>query len=113
MRKKGLEKEMDKYYPLIPFDEIDDEARILAVRWMECDDKNWIEHRHKLASDFMNYAIRIYEKEKLFTRQQVIELLRKQRELCVDGYKRFFVLQQMGARVEDDILNAPEPSLNN
>jgi len=49
-----MEKKED--YPLIPMSEITDEARDIAVIWMEgCDDKDWIGHKHKLASDIMNY----------------------------------------------------------
>jgi len=43
-------------YKLIPMSEITDEARDIAVAWMECDDKDWIGQKHKLASDIMNYA---------------------------------------------------------
>jgi hypothetical protein len=46
----------NKDYPLIPMSEITDEARKIAVAWMECEDKNWIGQKHKLASDIMNYA---------------------------------------------------------
>jgi predicted HAD superfamily Cof-like phosphohydrolase len=46
----------EKDYPLIPMSEITDEARRIAVAWMECEDKNWIGQKHKLASDIMNYA---------------------------------------------------------
>jgi hypothetical protein len=49
-------------YKLIPMSEITKEARELAVAWMECDDKNWIGQKHKLASDIMNYA-RMYHDE--------------------------------------------------
>lgn len=45
-------------YKLIPMSEITDEARKIAVAWMECDDKHWIGQKHKLASDIMNYAKR-------------------------------------------------------
>lgn len=51
-------KDFDKDYKLIPMAEITEEARTIAVRWMECDDKNWIGNKHKLASDIMNYARR-------------------------------------------------------
>ena len=47
-------------YKLIPMSEITDEARELAVAWMECEDKHWIEQKHKLASDIMNYAIKYH-----------------------------------------------------
>lgn len=43
-------------YKLIPMSEITDEAREIAVAWMECEDKDWIGQKHKLASDIMNYA---------------------------------------------------------
>jgi len=50
-------------YELIPMEKITDEARELAVLWMECDDKNWIGQKHKLASDIMNYAKKYHESE--------------------------------------------------
>jgi hypothetical protein len=53
-----------KDYKLIPMFEITDEAREIAVAWMECEDKHWIRQKHKLASDIMNYAEE-YHKEKL------------------------------------------------
>lgn len=53
-----------KDYKLIPMFEITDEAREIAVAWMECEDKHWIRQKHKLASDIMNYA-ESYHKEKL------------------------------------------------
>jgi hypothetical protein len=40
--------------------QITKEARELAVAWMECEDKDWIGQKHKLASDIMNYAIRYH-----------------------------------------------------
>lgn len=42
-------------YPLIPIEEIDDEARKIAVSWHEAA-TGWIGDKHKLASDIMNYA---------------------------------------------------------
>jgi hypothetical protein len=45
-------------YALIPMKDITDEARLIAVAWMECEDKRWIGNKHKLASDIMNYARR-------------------------------------------------------
>ena len=50
-------KPMDDDYPLIPMSEIEDEARLIAVRWHE-NATNWIGDKHKLASDIMNYARR-------------------------------------------------------
>ncbi len=47
---------IDEGYKLIPMNEITDEARKIAVRWMGCEDKNLIGQKHKLASDIMNYA---------------------------------------------------------
>lgn len=50
-------KPMDEDYPLIPMKDIDDEARLIAVRWHE-NATNLIGDKHKLASDIMNYARR-------------------------------------------------------
>lgn len=57
-----LKKEMAEDYPLIPMDEIDEEARLLSVRWHESA-TNWIGDKHKLASDIMNYARRKSQKK--------------------------------------------------
>ena len=58
--------ENKEFYELIPFLEITDKAREIAVTWMECENKDWIGQKHKLASDIMNYAkeyaSKIYEK---------------------------------------------------
>lgn len=59
-------KDLDKDYKLIPMTEITDEAREIAVRWVE----NYkpmgfdLPGKHKLASDIMNYAIRYHESMK-------------------------------------------------
>jgi hypothetical protein len=53
-----------KDYPLIPMSLITDEAREIAVRWMECRDRDWIGQKHKLASDIMNYAIHYHQEAK-------------------------------------------------
>lgn len=50
---------MIPYYILIPMNKISDEAREIAVAWME----QWspgfnIDQKHKLASDIMNYSNR-------------------------------------------------------
>jgi len=55
---KSAEAKITEGYELIPMSEITDEARKIAVAWMECDDKNWIGQKHKLASDIMNYAVK-------------------------------------------------------
>lgn len=46
----------DEDYKLIPMSDITDEAREISVKWMECEDKDWIGQKHKLASDIQNYA---------------------------------------------------------
>ncbi len=48
-------------YPLIPMNEIEDEARKIAVVWAESEDREFIAQKHKLASDIMNYARRYHE----------------------------------------------------
>ena len=45
-------------YPLIPMNEIDGEAREIAIRWAGGSGMDWIRDKHKLASDIMNYARR-------------------------------------------------------
>ena len=52
-------------YKLIPINEITDEAREIAVLWGEAMRYNFIQEKHKLASDIMNYAIQYHEKMKL------------------------------------------------
>jgi hypothetical protein len=52
---------MKEDYKLIPMSEIDDEAREISVRWMECEDKDWIGQKHKLASDIMCYAVKYHK----------------------------------------------------
>jgi hypothetical protein len=74
-----------KDYKLIPLDEITEEARIIAVLWMEEDDRTFIANKHKLASDIMNYAKR-YHLQQLALKDQLwsadkIELERVQRAL--------------------------------
>lgn len=59
-------------YKLIPMDEIDEEAKKIAVLWHE-NATGWIGDKHKLASDIMNYAA---AKNKELT-QQRDELLEK------------------------------------
>lgn len=52
-------------YPLIPISDITPEARRIAVQWMEGFEewmKTDVPHKHKLASDIMNYAKNIAEK---------------------------------------------------
>lgn len=55
-----LQKEMDADYPLIPLMGITDEARLLAVAWVEGYEKQGLDipGKQKLASDIMNYARR-------------------------------------------------------
>jgi hypothetical protein len=54
---------MTEDYKLIPMNLITDEARKLAVAWMECEDKDWIGQKHKLASDIMCYAVKYHKQE--------------------------------------------------
>lgn len=59
-----IKKGMKDDYPLIPLMEIEEEARLLAVTWIENLLPDFaIEQKHKLASDFMNYARRVSSKE--------------------------------------------------
>lgn len=60
----SLKKEIQTDYPLIPMSEIDEEARIVAVKWCEAFMPGMaIQEKHKLASDFMNYARRKNQKK--------------------------------------------------
>lgn len=57
--KSSALKHIEETYKLIPMSDITDEARILAVRWVEGYEPEGIinlEQKHKLASDIMNYA---------------------------------------------------------
>ena len=54
-------------FPLIPFSEIDDDARKIAVAWVEQYGTMGfdIQNKHKLASDIMNYhRLKLEELEK-------------------------------------------------
>jgi hypothetical protein len=55
---KEVQDALKNDYRLIPMSEITDEARVIAVKWMECGDRDFIREKHKLASDIMNYARR-------------------------------------------------------
>jgi hypothetical protein len=57
-KEKKIEEAFKTDYPLIPMKDITDEARMIAVDWMECEENSWIKQKHKLASDIMNYARR-------------------------------------------------------
>lgn len=92
---KKLKNDLKSDYPLVPMKDISDEARLISVAWMDCDDKRWIGNKHKLASDIMNYSRRRIEQlaEKLreanpYTDNKTFErinLLRSQTwEECVD-----------------------------
>ena len=59
-RDEPIQKELETDYTLIPIGDITDEARLLAVAWMECEDKDFF-NKHKLASDIMNYARRVQQ----------------------------------------------------
>lgn len=48
---------MKSYYALIPMDKISDDARKIAIMWLEVWSPGFnIDEKHKLASDIMNYA---------------------------------------------------------
>jgi hypothetical protein len=61
---KKLKQEMDADYPLIPMMDITDEARLLAVAWVEGYEAQGMDipGKQKLASDIMNYARRYANK---------------------------------------------------
>lgn len=54
--------EFEQDYPLISMNEIEPEAREIAIRWAGYSGCDWIGDKHKLASDIMNYARRQLEK---------------------------------------------------
>lgn len=58
---------MDNDYPLIPMSEITDEARLLAVAWVDGYEAQGMDipGKQKLASDIMNYARRHANTEQL------------------------------------------------
>ena len=76
-------------YELIPMSEITDEAREIAVVWMECEDKNWIGQKHKLASDIMNYS----KKREQQNREEMFEFVSwysgMERSKIDNAYKRY------------------------
>mgnify|MGYP003393464478 CR=1 FL=1 len=49
-------KKIDTDYQLIPMADITEDAREIAVRWGENMRDGFINQKHKLASDIMNYA---------------------------------------------------------
>lgn len=75
-------KAIDKDYQLIKIDEITEEARDIAVRWVEGYEPNGfdIAGKHKLASDIMNYSRR---ENKAALR--VIKLLKASIQGALDG----------------------------
>lgn len=61
MSDQEIKKNMNGNYLPIPLSEIDQEARLIAVAWIEGYEKIGsieLEQKHKLASDFMNYSRR-------------------------------------------------------
>ena len=74
-RDRAIRKAIKSDYPLIKFFDIDDEARLIAVAWVEGFEKIGtmeIEQKHKLASDIMNYTRR-----KLASRDSELRELRE------------------------------------
>jgi hypothetical protein len=70
-------KTIDTDYKLIPMADITDEAKDIAVRWIESFKPTGfsIREKHKLASDIMNYARRFHELKV----ELILEHLRKQK----------------------------------
>ena len=61
---KEVQQALDKDYKLVPMADITDEARVIAVRWVEGYEPQGMDipGKQKLASDIMNYARRHSEK---------------------------------------------------
>jgi hypothetical protein len=80
-------KEWETDYKLIPMSEITEEAREIAVRWVEGYEPKGFDlpGKHKLASDIMNYARRSRDKEVADLRAKlatcILEKLHIQNEL--------------------------------
>lgn len=107
---KDLSKKMANDYPLIPMDEIDDEARLLAVRWHESA-TNWIGDKHKLASDIMNYARRKNQKSELsdklkMTVAKTYQKYGDKKALLIRGNKTF-----TGVEVSNEIIAETETGI--
>ena len=82
----------NKNYKLIPMNEITDEARELAVLWVE-EFKDaggiQIQQKHKLASDIMNYAISHNQQKHPLTIDELRKELNKFEKWKIDeGYDR-------------------------
>lgn len=60
MKDEKIREELKTDYPLIPMSEITDEARLIAVAWVEGYERQGMDipGKQKLASDIMNYARR-------------------------------------------------------
>ena len=76
----------EEEYKLIPMSEITDEAREIAVAWMQCDDKDWIGQKHKLASDIMNYAKKQVNQE---VEKRIAERMPSEEWIASEARKRF------------------------
>ncbi len=88
-------KDIDTKYKLIPFTEVEDMARKIAVRWAGGAKMDWIGDKHKLASDIMNYAkLKIIEfnnwrhsegfgNASAFTSEQLYELFIQQKTKAI------------------------------
>lgn len=96
-------------YPLIPMGEIDQEARLLAVRWVENYEPCGFDlpNKHKLASDIMNYARRqkqqIADADKLPSR--LIELW-EQCQIVYDGVEYNLATSDFEKYIEHVLRNA-------
>ncbi len=82
---KKIREEMKTDYPLIPMSQITDEARILAVAWVDGYESQGMDipGKQKLASDIMNYARRQatsateFERERAKGLAETMELIKK------------------------------------
>jgi hypothetical protein len=91
-------------YKLIPMSEITDEAREIAVAWMECEDKDWIGQKHKLASDIMNYAKKhAIDNLSLRLKTEIIKYLTKNPHYSDDPYLMIGEIQYSKREIADEI----------
>lgn len=84
----SIKKELLEDYELVPFGEITEEAKAIAVLWVEGYEPMGFDlpGKHKLASDIMNYARRYHKQQTLFkTRQELRSYMRK---LCIEFDKK-------------------------
>ena len=82
----GAEVGLENDYPLIPLDQITDEARMIAVRWIGVSELDFdIKEKHKLASDIMNYARRHPSPSAPVVAEQVLGLAEVDNKINVEA----------------------------